>query len=70
VINLDLRYYDTNLSRENCFVFTGDPNATPGGNANPIINPTGLRSNWCGGAFVAKLSIGLDDTMLSRRSSH
>jgi hypothetical protein len=23
--NLDLRYYDTNLSKENCFVYTGDP---------------------------------------------
>jgi uncharacterized protein (TIGR02001 family) len=25
--NLDLRYYDTNMSKENCFVFTGDPKA-------------------------------------------
>ena len=30
VFNLDLRYYDTNLSKENCFVFTGDPNARAG----------------------------------------
>ncbi len=64
LINLDLRYYDTNLSRENCFVFTGDPNATPGGSVNPVTNPAGLRSNWCSAAFVAKLSIALDDTML------
>ena len=26
IFNLDLRYYDTNLSKEDCFVFTGDPN--------------------------------------------
>jgi hypothetical protein len=25
VFNLDLRYYDTNLSKEDCFVLTGDP---------------------------------------------
>ena len=25
--NLDLRYYDTNLSKENCFVFTGSKRA-------------------------------------------
>jgi len=63
-INLDLRYYDTNLSRENCFVFTGDPNATPGGGINPVTNPGGLRSNWCSAAFVTKFSIALDDAML------
>ena len=52
--NLDLRYYDTNLSRENCFVFTGDPRAQPGGRIDPITNPAGLVSNWCGATFVAK----------------
>ena len=52
--NLDLRYYDTNLSKENCFVFTGDPNARPGGRVDPITNPAGLVSNWCGATFVAK----------------
>ncbi|HEV2156814.1 TorF family putative porin [Bradyrhizobium sp.] len=52
--NLDLRYYDTNLSKENCFVFTGDPNAQPGGRMNPVTNPEGLVSNWCGATFVAK----------------
>ena len=34
IFNLDLRYYDTNLSKENCFVLTGDPNARPGGTSN------------------------------------
>lgn len=52
--NLDLRYYDTNLSKENCFVLTGDPNARPGGRVNLVTNPDGLVSNWCGAAFVAK----------------
>lgn len=52
--NLDLRYYDTNLSKENCFVFTGDPHAQPGGRVNPVTNPDGLVSNWCGATFVAK----------------
>src|SRR5215472_9612823 len=27
-LNLDFRYYDTNLSKEDCFVLTGDPSAT------------------------------------------
>ena len=52
--NLDLRYYDTNLSKENCFVFTGDPNARPGGRVDPVTNPAGLVSNWCGATIVAK----------------
>jgi uncharacterized protein (TIGR02001 family) len=54
VFNLDLRYYDTNMSKENCFVFTGDPNARPGGHPDPITNPGGLVSNWCSATFVAK----------------
>ena len=60
MINLDLRYHDTNLSRENCFVFTGDPNARPGGRPDPITNPDGLTSRWCGAAFVAKLWFALN----------
>ena len=52
--NIDLRYYDTNLSKENCFVFTGDPNAWLGGRVDPVTNPAGLVSNWCGATFVAK----------------
>ena len=54
VFNLDLRYYDTNLSKENCFVLTGDPNARPGGRVDPISNPDGLVSNWCSATIVAK----------------
>jgi len=55
MINLDLRYHDTNLTKENCFVFTGDPNARPGGRPDPVTNPNGLTSRWCGAAFVGKL---------------
>ena len=54
VFNLDLRYYDTNLSKENCFVFTGDPNARAGGRVDLVTNPAGLVSNWCSATFVAK----------------
>jgi uncharacterized protein (TIGR02001 family) len=60
VFNLDLRYYDTNLSSENCFVLTGDPNALPGGAVNPVTNPDGLRSRWCGATFVAKAWFSLN----------
>ncbi|HTF42011.1 MAG TPA: hypothetical protein VK754_15640 [Propionibacteriaceae bacterium] len=58
--NLDLRYYDTNLSKENCFVFTGDPGATPGGRINPVTNPQGLVSRWCSATVVAKLWFALN----------
>jgi hypothetical protein len=46
MFNLDLRYFDTNLSKENCFVFTGDPGATPGGIIDPVRDPEGLMSRW------------------------
>jgi uncharacterized protein (TIGR02001 family) len=60
IFKLDLRYYDTSLSREDCFVFTGDPNAQPGGRIDAITNPGGLTSRWCGTAFVGKLSFELE----------
>ena len=60
VFNLDLRYYDTNLSKENCFVLTGDPNARPGGTIDPVTNPEGLTSRWCSATFVAKVSFALN----------
>jgi uncharacterized protein (TIGR02001 family) len=60
MLNLDLRYYDTNLSRENCFVFTGDPNAQTGGRVDPVTNPDGLVSRWCSATFVAKLWFALN----------
>jgi len=59
-LNLDLRYYDTNLSKENCFVFTGDPGAVTGGSIDPIRNPEGLMSGWCSATFVAKFWFSLN----------
>ena len=59
MLNLDLRYYDTNFTKENCFVFTGDPNAQPGGGHNSLTNPEGLTSRWCSATFVAKLWFAL-----------
>jgi hypothetical protein len=60
ILSLDLRYLDTNLTNEKCFVFTGDPGAAPGGRVDPITNPGGLMSRWCGSAIVAKLSFSLN----------
>ena len=48
---LDLRYSDTDLSEENCFLITGDPDGFAAG-----------RSNWCGSTFIAKLAV---DTTLA-----
>ena len=53
---LSFTYSNTSLTKENCFVFTGDPGAAPGGVIDPVTNPMGLRSNWCGPAFVGSLS--------------
>ena len=47
-LNLDLRYYDTDLSKENCFVFTGDPNARPGGQS--ILLPIPMAWSRAGAA--------------------
>jgi uncharacterized protein (TIGR02001 family) len=67
--NLDLRYFDTNLSKEDCYAFTGDPNVQPGGRVNPVTNPDGLVSRWCGATFVAKAWVAFNwgVTGLSRR---
>jgi len=52
VFTLDLRYSDTDLSKENCFIITGDP--------HPGIDGAGfLTSNWCGATFIARLSADL-----------
>ncbi len=61
VFTLDLRYYDTDLNKGDCNAFTSDHTAT--GIATTPINPSPLPgSNWCGAAFIAKLSV---DTALS-----
>jgi uncharacterized protein (TIGR02001 family) len=60
ILSLDLRYYDTNLSKGNCFVLTGDPTAHPGGGIDPVTNPEGLASGWCSATFVAKVGFALN----------
>jgi hypothetical protein len=59
VFTLDLRYTDTDLSKEKCSAFTSDPNATFGTAQPGTINPLGSQSNWCGATFIAKLSADL-----------
>ncbi|GAC1332925.1 MAG: TorF family putative porin [Beijerinckiaceae bacterium] len=50
---LDLRYYDTTLNRDACFINTSDP----AGNFL-AAGPRGVGpSNWCGARFVASLSV-------------
>ncbi len=64
VMTLDLRYSDTDLSKGNCNAFTsdfaarGNITASTGTNITPI-NPSGVGSNWCGAAGIAKLSFDL-----------
>ncbi len=60
VFTLDVRYYDTDLSKANCAVYTSSQTASVStsliGSAN---NPGGLQSNWCGSTVVAKLAFDL-----------
>ena len=58
VFTLDLRYSGTDLSKGDCNAFTGDYTASGTTNVT-AINPSGLGSNWCGSAFIAKLSADL-----------
>jgi Bacterial protein of unknown function (Gcw_chp) len=59
VFTLDLRYYDTDLTKGECNAFTSDPTATFSLSNVSAINTGGFGSNWCGAAFVAKLSADL-----------
>jgi uncharacterized protein (TIGR02001 family) len=56
VFTLDLRYYDTDLSKGECNVLTGDHTATFNAANVSAINPGGLGSKWCDATFIAKLS--------------
>jgi len=60
VLTLDLRYYDTNLNKAQCNVFTSAQNATFSPTSITTQNPNGLGTNWCSAAFVAKLSASVD----------
>ena len=59
---LGLNYTDTNLSKENCYVMTGDLGAIPGGAISPD-NPTGLRSGLCGATFSGTLGFEINPTL-------
>lgn len=60
VFTLDLRYSDTNLSKQECNAFTSDHTSRTIGPINPLgINPGGFESNWCGATGIAKLSADL-----------
>jgi uncharacterized protein (TIGR02001 family) len=48
VFTLDVRYYDTDLSKAECFLLTGDPRGVPSG-----------QSKWCGSSVIAKLSFDM-----------
>lgn len=60
VLTLDLRYYDTNLSKTQCDAFTSAQNATFSPLNITAQNPSGGATNWCSAAFVAKLSASID----------
>jgi hypothetical protein len=66
VFKLGLNYTDTNLSKENCFVLTGDLGAIPGGVGNPGNNPFGFRSGLCGATFSATLGFEFNPATLGR----
>jgi hypothetical protein len=57
VATLDLRYYDTNLSKANCNVLTADPNAAFAASNITALNPGGFGSKWCGAAFIAAFKV-------------
>jgi hypothetical protein len=59
VATLDLRYYDTDLSKANCNVLTGDPNATFSPSNITPLNPGGFGSKWCSASFIASLKFDL-----------
>jgi len=58
VFTLDVRYYDTDLSKEECNVLTADPRAGFGG-VGIAGNPAGLRSSLCGAAGIVSLKADL-----------
>jgi hypothetical protein len=59
VFTLDVRYYDTDLSRANCNVLTGAHTATFAVGNITAINPSGLGTNWCGSALIVALKADL-----------
>jgi hypothetical protein len=60
VLTLDLRYYDTNLSKSQCDAFTSAQNASFSLGNVTGQNPSGGGTNWCSAWFIAKLSASID----------
>jgi hypothetical protein len=60
VLTLDLRYYDTNLSKSQCDAFTSAQNAGFASGNVTGQNPSGGGTNWCSAWFIAKLSASID----------
>lgn len=65
VLKLGLNYTDTTLSKEKCYVMTGDLGALAGG-VSTADNPTGLRSALCGATFSATLGFEISPAMRGR----
>lgn len=65
VFKLGLNYTDTTLSKEHCYVMTGDLGAIPGG-VSTADNPTGLRSRLCGATFSGTLGFEINPAMRGR----
>ena len=65
VLKLGLNYTDTTLSKEHCYVMTGDLGALPGG-VSTADNPTGLRSALCGATFSATLGFEINPALRGR----
>jgi hypothetical protein len=59
VFTLDLRYHDTNLSKAECNLLTGDPGAVFTGPVAVGNATTFAASKWCNATFIAKLSADL-----------
>lgn len=55
MVTLDLRYYDSNLTRAGCFLNTSDPSGNYVAALNTLTGQS--SSSWCGSRFVASLSI-------------
>jgi hypothetical protein len=60
VLTLDLRYYDSDLSKSECNAFTSAQSVSFSPSYVTAQNPNGLGTNWCGAAFIAKLSASID----------
>ena len=59
VFTLDLRYTDTDLSKEKCSALHQRSRRDLRCGTPIAINPAGTQSNWCGATFIAKLSADL-----------